>query len=73
VVVTTGEITVKYIGTTVLALIALLAIGSVLAPFLTIIWAVIHFSLSEVIKGIIVLYILMIPVSMFISARKYQG
>jgi hypothetical protein len=52
------------LGTVILAFVALLAIGSVLAPFAAAIWAISVFSLSEIVKGALILYVALIPVSM---------
>ena len=52
------------LGTVILAFVALLAIGSVLAPFAAAIWAISVFSLSEIAKGALILYVALIPVSM---------
>jgi hypothetical protein len=61
---------VKFLGFSLLALIALFAIGSFLAPFAAIIYALFTFSLSEIIKGALILYVAMIPVSMILDAKK---
>jgi hypothetical protein len=53
------------LGTVILAFVALLAIGSVLAPFAAVIYALSVFSLSEIIKGALILYVALIPVSVF--------
>jgi hypothetical protein len=52
------------LGTAILALVVLLAIGSVLAPFAAAIYAISVFSLSEIVKGVLILYVALIPVSM---------
>jgi hypothetical protein len=52
------------LGTVILTFVALLAIGSVLAPFAAAIWAISVFSLSEIVKGALILYVALIPVSM---------
>jgi hypothetical protein len=57
------------LGTIVLAFVALLALGSVLAPFAVAIWAVASFSLAEIIKGALIIYIALIPISM-LSGRS---
>ena len=58
------------LGTIVLVLVALFAIGSVLAPFAAIIYALFTFSLTEIVKGALILYVALIPLSMFAHARK---
>lgn len=70
--VTTWEITVK-LGTAILCIVAVVCVGSFLAPFAAIIWALATFSLTSIIKGIMIAYVTMIPISFFADARKRQG
>lgn len=60
----------KYLGVATLAVIALFALGSVLAPFAAIMYALLTFSLTEIIKGALILYVAMIPLAMFADARR---
>lgn len=60
----------KFIGTAILVIVALFALGTVIAPFAAAIYAISVFSLTQVIKGALILYVAMIPISMFVSASK---
>lgn len=55
----------KFIGLSVIGFVLLLALGSVLAPFVAIIYALFTFSLTEIIKGALILYVALIPISVF--------
>jgi hypothetical protein len=44
-----------------------------LAPFAAIIYAISVFSLSEIIKGILILYVALIPISVFASPKGSAG
>lgn len=58
------------LGTVILFVVALIAIGSFLTPFAALAWALATFSLTAVIKGLLIAYVVMIPVSFFADARK---
>jgi len=60
----------KTIGVVVLALFALVAIGSVLAPFAAVVYVIATNSLSDIIRYALIGYVCMIPISMFAHARK---
>jgi hypothetical protein len=60
-------------GKIILILAAVIAIGAFLAPFAAIIYAISVFSLSEIIKGILILYVALIPISVFASPKGSAG
>lgn len=59
----------KFIGTSILVLIALFALGTVLAPLVGLAYLVSILTLSQIVKGAIILYLCLIPISVFAQPR----